>query len=183
MKSTTQPLWTTNYLFSGDPTVPTDWTAAVTGFASGDCRGLMMSPSIYLAHGQSVSNSYAIVYERSGGNHRENASALLNRVPFYLNAVQTNLENQCQDAFLGIDDAIVEENGFVLFPNPAKTSFTISGFSPSFLGEKATLKDLSGKIVMEFNLIENNQLIDVSLMKRGIYLLEFGETTKKIIIE
>lgn len=173
----------TNYLFSGDPTVPTDWTAAVTGFPSGDCRGLMTSPSIYLAHGQSVSNSYVIVYERSGGNHRENASALLNRVPFYLNAFQTNLEDQCQDAFLGIDEAFVEENGFILFPNPATTTFTISGISASSFGEKATLKDLSGKIVMEFLLKETNQLIDISSLKSGVYFIEIGEKKEKIIIE
>jgi hypothetical protein len=36
---------------------------------------------------------------------------------------------------------------------------------------------------MEFPLIENNQLIDVSSLKRGIYLLQVGESIKRIIIE
>ncbi len=173
----------TNYVFSGDPTVPTDWTAAGIGFPSGDCRGLMMSPSSYLAHGQSVSNTYAIVYEHSGGNHLENASALLNRIPFYLNAIQTNLEDQCQDAFLGMDEAFAEENGFMLFPNPASSTFTFSGITASILGKKATIKDLCGKIVMEFLVIENNQKIDVSSLKSGVYFVDLGTSIQKISVE
>lgn len=85
-------------------------------------------------------------------------------------------------AWLGLHDN-GKTNLFNLFPNPATTSFTISGISTTIIGEKATLKDLSGKIVMEFHLIENNQLIDVSSLKRGVYLLQVGEMTKKIIID
>ncbi|NCA22491.1 MAG: T9SS C-terminal target domain-containing protein, partial [Crocinitomicaceae bacterium] len=69
------------------------------------------------------------------------------------------------------------------FPNPATTTFTISGIPASTLGEKATLKDLSGKIVMEFELNEQNQLVDVSQLRKGIYLLQIGESTQKISIE
>jgi hypothetical protein len=39
----------------------------------------------------------------------------------------------------------------------ASTSFTISGVSASTLGEKAMLMDLSGKIVMEFQINNLNQ--------------------------
>jgi hypothetical protein len=85
-------------------------------------------------------------------------------------------------AWLGLHDN-GKTNPFNLFPNPAKTSFTISGFSPSFLGEKATLKDLSGKIVMEFLLNQLNQKVDVSQLRKGIYLLQIGESTEKISIE
>jgi hypothetical protein len=173
----------TNYVFSGDPTIPTDWTAFGTNYPSGDCRGLMMSPSFSLAPGQAVSNTYAIVYERSGGNHRENASTLLNRIPFYKNAFQTNLEDQCQDAFLGMAEPIFKENDFVLFPNPATTSFTISSVSASFLGEKAILKDLSGKIVMEFQINDLNQQVNVSRLKSGVYFLQIGKSTEKISVE
>ena len=173
----------TNYVFSGDPTIPTNWTAFGTNYPSGDCRGLMMSPNLSLAPGQSVSNTYAIVYDRSGGNHLENASALLNRIPFYMNAVQSNLENQCQDAFLGMAEPIFKENDFVLFPNPATTSFTISGVSASILGEKAILTDLSGKIVMEFQINDLNQQVNVSRLKSGVYFLQIGKSTEKISVE
>ncbi len=85
-------------------------------------------------------------------------------------------------AWLGLDEN-GKTNQFNLFPNPAKTSFTISGFSPSFLGEKATLKDFSGKIVMEFELNEFNQKVDVSQLKNGVYFVEIGTSIQKIILE
>ena len=84
--------------------------------------------------------------------------------------------------WLGLHDN-GKANQFNLFPNPATTTFTISGIPASTLGEKATLKDLSGKIVMEFELNEQNQLVDVSQLRKGIYLLQIGESTEKIIIE
>jgi hypothetical protein len=84
--------------------------------------------------------------------------------------------------WLGLHDN-GKSNQFNLFPNPATTTFTISGIPASTLGEKATLKDLSGKIVMEFELNEQNQLVDVSQLRKGIYILQIGESTEKIIIE
>jgi hypothetical protein len=85
-------------------------------------------------------------------------------------------------AWLGLHDN-GKTNQIKLFPNPTTSSFTISGVSDSFLGEKASLKDLSGKIVMEFELNELNQKVDVSQLRKGIYILQIGESTEKIIIE
>lgn len=85
-------------------------------------------------------------------------------------------------AWLGFNEN-GKTNPFNLFPNPAKTSFTISGFSPSSIGEKATLKDLSGKIVLEFILNEPNQKVDVSQLKNGVYFVEIGTSIQKIILE
>ena len=65
----------------------------------------------------------------------------------------------------------------------ASTSFTISGVSASTLGEKATLKDLSGKIVMEFQINNLNQQVNVSRLKSGVYFLQIGKSTEKISVE
>ena len=65
----------------------------------------------------------------------------------------------------------------------ASTSFTISGVSASTLGKKSIIKDLSGKIVMEFILNEPKQKIEVSQLRKGIYLLQIGESTERISIE
>lgn len=169
----------TNYVFSGDPTVPTDWTAAVTGFPSGDCRGLMMSPSLYLAHGQSVSNTYAIVYERSGGNHLENASTLVNRIPFYLNAVQTNLEDQCQDAFLGMAEASAEEKGFVLFPNPANDYIELSS-NQGDLNGNLEIVDLAGNVVRTEQILNQPSVkLNINDLHSGIYFIRFQDKKRK----
>ena len=85
-------------------------------------------------------------------------------------------------AWLGLNEN-GKTNQFNLFPNPATTSFSITGFSVTSFGEKATLKDLSGKIVMEFILNELNQKIDVSQLKNGVYFVEIGSSIQKISIE
>jgi hypothetical protein len=173
----------TNYVFSGDPTVPTDWTAFETGNPIGDCRGLMMSPSLSLAPGQSVSNTYAIVYERSGGNHIENASALLSRVPFYLNAIQTNLEDQCQDAFLEISEKPAIQTTFNIYPNPTTDNLTISEISLSLIGQKGIIIDLNGKQILDFEITQQEQQIDCSTLKKGVYFLRIREVFQKIMVE
>jgi hypothetical protein len=94
----------------------------------------------------------------------------------------TGVQTCALPIWLGLHDN-GKTNLFNLFPNPATTSFTISGISTTIIGEKATLKDLSGKIVMEFILNEPNQKIEVSQLRKGIYLLQIGESTEKIIIE
>ncbi len=71
-------------------------------------------------------------------------------------------------------DGLDNEEQIRIYPNPATTSFTISSVSDSFLGEKATLKDLSGKIVMEFELNELNHKVDVSQLKNGVYFVEIN---------
>ena len=73
--------------------------------------------------------------------------------------------------------------GFHISMITASTSFTISGVSASTLGEKATITDLSGQIVMEFILNEPKQKIEVSQLRKGIYLLQIGESTERISIE
>jgi hypothetical protein len=173
----------TNYVFSGDPTIPTDWTAAGIGYSAADCRGLMMSPSLSLAPGQFVSNSYAIVYERSGGNHLENASALLNRVPFYINAFQTDLTSQCQDAYLEISEKPEIQTTFNIYPNPTSGNLTISEISLSLIGQKGTIIDLNGKQILDFEITQQQQQIDCSSMKKGIYFLRIGEVFQKIMVE
>ena len=92
------------------------------------------------------------------------------------------LEINTLPAWLGLNDH-GKFNLFNLFPNPATTSFIISGITASVLGEKARLTDLSGKIVMEFLLNQLNQKVDVSQLRKGIYLLQIGESTEKISIE
>jgi len=92
------------------------------------------------------------------------------------------LEINTLPAWLGLNDH-GKTNQITLFPNPASTTFTISGVSATSLGEKATIRDLSGKIVLEFQLIELNQQIDFSHLSSGVYFLNLGSYIQKIVIE
>lgn len=92
------------------------------------------------------------------------------------------LEINTLPTWLGLQDN-EKTNTLNLFPNPATTSFTISNIPASILGEKAKLTELSGKIVMEFNLNELNQKVDVSHLKNGVYFIKIGTSIQKISIE
>lgn len=80
-------------------------------------------------------------------------------------------------------DGLDNEIQIRIFPNPATKSFTFSGLSSSKLGEKATLKDFSGKIVMEFQINDLNQQVNVSRLKSRVYFLQIGKSTEKISVE
>lgn len=84
---------------------------------------------------------------------------------------------------LGTSEA--ETFNFQVFPNPIKDNFRITGLLD--MGIDAILVDVSGKKVMELTNVLNNQLIDVSELKSGIYILQLSVDgtveTKKIVIQ
>jgi hypothetical protein len=172
----------TAFQFSGDPTVPTDWTASGIGLSPGDRRGLIMTPIFPLASSQTTTNTYAFVYERSG-NNLENASALINRVPFYMNAFQTDLTTQCQDSFLGISEKLDVLTSFKIFPNPSSDHITILEIPLSLIGSNATITDVNGKQILDFVIAQQKQQIDCSALKKGVYFLRIGEENQKIMVE
>jgi hypothetical protein len=172
----------TTFQFSGDPTIQTDWTASSIGLPPGDRRGLIMTPIFPLASGQSTTNTYAFVYERSG-NNLENASALINRVPFYINAFQTDLTTQCQDSYLGISEKLDVLTSFKIFPNPTSDHITISEIPLSLIGSNATISDVNGKQILDFEITQQKQQITCSTLKKGVYFLRIGEENQKIMVE
>jgi len=81
-----------------------------------------------------------------------------------------------------------ETNGFSLFPNPAKESFTIKS-STTNLATKINVFDLSGKLILtkELNNNPENTIATTSLSK-GIYIISVDTTnetnyTTKLIVE
>jgi hypothetical protein len=100
-----------------------------------------------------------------------------------VSAAQTNLENQCQDAFLGISEKQDILTSFKIFPNPTIDNLSISEISLSLIGSNATITDVNGKQILDFEITQQNQQIACSSMKKGVYFLRIGEENQKIIIE
>jgi glucose/arabinose dehydrogenase len=91
-----------------------------------------------------------------------------------------------------IDSSLVtsefENNGFSVYPNPAKESFTIKSAAEN-LATKIDLFDLTGKLLLTKKL-ENNpeNTISTSSLSKGIYLISVEATngtsyTTKLIVE
>jgi hypothetical protein len=70
-----------------------------------------------------------------------------------------------------------------IYPNPASSSINISGINTNLFGQKALLTDLNGKQLSEFIITGNQQTIDISSFKKGIYFLKLQNLSYKIIIE
>jgi hypothetical protein len=62
-----------------------------------------------------------------------------------------------------------ETNTLMLFPNPAQNFFVVSGINAGDC--KMTLGDLSGKTVLSYTLNNANNLVDVSMLKPGVYFV------------
>ena len=81
-----------------------------------------------------------------------------------------------------------EKNGFSLYPNPAKDSFTIKNISSEFL-KSISLYDFSGKLLLSKSL-ENNQenTIYTSTLSSGMYVVSIETTNgnkynSKLVVE
>ena len=70
------------------------------------------------------------------------------------------------------------ESSIFIFPNPVKTSLTVTGAAKD---AKINLLDLTGTLLQSIPAQENSTQIDVSTLQQGIYLLQMGEKTVKFI--
>jgi hypothetical protein len=70
-----------------------------------------------------------------------------------------------------------------IFPNPTSDHITISEIPLSLIGSNATITDLNGKQILDFEITQQQEQIDCSSMKKGVYFLRIGEQNQKIIVE
>ena len=82
-----------------------------------------------------------------------------------------------------------ESNQFIVYPNPARETITVSLPNSSELIDKVTIYDMLGKSVKTISTINNQQITtSVSEMSKGIYILEMETTnhlkiSKKLVIQ
>lgn len=74
-----------------------------------------------------------------------------------------------------------ELNTFVFYPNPVESILVVKSEHSTF--ENAKFCDLNGKVVHEFQLVNGENLIDLSKLENGIYFLEIGHKKQKICKE
>jgi zinc metalloprotease ZmpB len=75
-------------------------------------------------------------------------------------------------AALGIDEVI--KNNLKVYPNPASTQITISGDA---IGElPITIYNIVGQIVLENTLKSTKNIIDISSLDKGVYMIKFNDT-------
>ena len=84
---------------------------------------------------------------------------------------------------IGVNEYVRNPN-FELYPNPATNDIQLT-ISNVQLGESVEIQiyDLTGKLVKQFK-IQNSELkIQISDLKKGVYIVRVGKQTKKLIVE
>ena len=119
-------------------------------------------------------------------------STLQNPTHLYTSSGSFNVElivtNACGDA-----DTLVQVVGiaglneqnlsttYSVYPNPTKNTILVAGLPLSLKGEKISLFDIAGRKVIEKVITQENEFIDLTSFKSGIYLLNIlGESTRII---
>ena len=79
----------------------------------------------------------------------------------------------------------VEKDKIVIFPNPATNQITIK--LNSFNNEKINIRSIDGRLMLQFGLLSNTSIVDVSYLIPGIYFIELEINSAvqmlKLIIE
>ena len=84
---------------------------------------------------------------------------------------------------MSLDDATVDENAFMFYPNPAK-GFVILEFETLHESERVQIFDMRGRMVKiaEAGAGKKQMRIDISNLSKGTYIIRFGNAAKKLIV-
>ncbi|MBT4776424.1 MAG: Omp28-related outer membrane protein [Crocinitomicaceae bacterium] len=157
---------------------------AVPGGAFGN-SGVISSP---VMPGTSVSESFTINVPTS---INENKIKVIGFVAYYSTEIGSrsilDVAEVTPTSFVGIDEST--NNRFLnLFPNPATDFVEVLITDDNFLETSCSMKDMTGKIIKEEQLLNNRWMIDLTDMSAGLYLIsctsESGTIiTKKLIVK
>jgi hypothetical protein len=72
---------------------------------------------------------------------------------------------------------------FAIYPNPANDILRIEFSDNNLLYSEIKIFDITGKLIFKDKLIYNNQTIDISNIRNGLYFLQIKNETVKLIVE
>jgi PQQ-dependent dehydrogenase (s-GDH family) len=88
----------------------------------------------------------------------------------YLGPLEPTLSNE---------DFALSQNDFRLYPNPAKSNFSLRFDSSAFNQASLQIVDISGRVVKSFDQIQSNQPIDISSLRNGLYLVNITDQNQR----
>ncbi len=170
----------TSFMYSGALDNSNEWSELNSGNVSGDRRLLMSSIINNFQSGDTISQTYAIIYSRSGNNVQNALSlgSIADAVKeFYLEGEFYN----CESLSAGTHGN--EEILFEVFPNPSSGIIQISSQT---MMDEFSIRDLNGREVLAASVDQLNQVeIDLSNVMKGVYTLTIssnkGTSTRRIM--
>lgn len=107
------------------------------------------------------------------------SAAYLDTIHGYLNPrIVMHLQLEGNEV-LGVNNKLIKNINLEIYPNPSKGNFVISSSELNEGSGQVTVKDISGKVILTLNQVQNNQSININHLPVGTYLLSL-ETEKGI---
>lgn len=184
-----------NWAYSGDPNnigIDTDpsntcgyWTENSSGQTPGDRRMVLSSGPFTLNAGQMQEVEYAFVtsFDSSSTTNSNLLSVAklktdIQKVNAFYNTV--NKPNCLQAINVGITE-VVKQNDFALFPNPAKSSITISSTIVGTVKVDYEIVDVLGKVIMSNENTSGKFTININELNSGIYFLRLQVNNSVVV--
>lgn len=165
----------TTFLVYGNPNDPAQWNETSAGYVAGDRRGLNTTKVESFNSGDTLLQSYAIVYAE-GGNHLENAEEVINLASWAKTFYETEIEGGCEAAGIAGTPEL-EDVDISVYPNPNNGTFTIE--SPNAQIESIQIFDLAGK---EIAFLKEDSVMSLQNASSGMYILNI-QTNKEQFVE
>lgn len=112
-------------------------------------------------------------------NNLQIGSIVKNKAAIYFDINAPIITNEYETTIVAPTSIVsnLYESNFQVFPNPANQQITIK----SSAGKTLSITDITGKIVLQKQLKLNIENIDISKFTNGMYLVNVGNTTSKLI--
>ena len=173
----------TQFVYSGNPNVPSEWSEISIGNPSGDRRGISSTNIGSFNSGDTLLQSYAILYTRVG-NNLENAQSIIDLASQLKTFYDTESNIPCINGTWNVHE--LENLQIEISPNPTTGIVYISSDQDKLTS--IVVYNTQGKIVKEFTPSSYYKIaLDLSNESKGLYLIhvksEKGMSVQKIIIE
>lgn len=173
----------TQFVYSGNPNAPLEWSETSIGNPPGDRRGISSTNIGAFNSGDTLLQSYAILYTRVG-NNLENAQSIIDLASQVKVFYDTESNIQCINGTWNVLE--LENLQIEIAPNPTTGIVYISSNHDKLTS--IVVYNTQGKIVKEFTPSSFHKIeLDLSNESKGLYLIhvksEKGMSVQKIIIE
>lgn len=168
----------TNYVFSGNPNLPSEWSALSSGSPTDEAKGISSLDWGSFNSGDTLKQSYAITYARDG-NNLENVQSIINLATDVKSFYDNESAIPCEEGTWNLEE--LNDLSVTIFPNPSTGIVSLSNHDKSLLS--LTVYDAQGKILKELPSSNKNTIeIDLSSQRSGIYFFHI-KTQKSMVVK
>jgi hypothetical protein len=167
----------TQYVFSGNPNNPSDWSALGTGSPVGEAKGVLSLDYGSFNSGDTLKQSYAIVYARDG-DHLDNVQSVIDNAVNVKAFYDNESDIPCNEGTWNLEE--LNELDLTIAPNPSTGIIHLSNPDKNLLS--LTVYNPQGKVIEEHDNSNKGVIkVDLSNQSSGVYFFHINTENAYII--